>query len=437
MRKLILLLVCILSFSKCYSQNGWQGVATPFATILDFQFVDSQTGYICGYYGKTAKTTNGGESWSMLSVLDTTYHVTALNFINGNTGWIGGWKSNGFPMFPFRNDIYRTTNGGLNWTLIYNSPSSNQQIADIKLLDKDSVVVANTGFDLYESEGSLISSFNGGASFGSGVNEYKFQFYSLQFLNRNTGWVASCWDSDTGPYKTRIYKTTNSGFSWSTVYRDSSQPKRISSIFFTDDNTGYITKEYGNFMKTTNGGIDWIILGEGIGTLFFFDANTGFSSGGTNAIQRTTDGGLSWSPMKNNNILTGVRKIDFINSLTGWVLGSGYPNNSYYMMRTTTGGLTSVTATGNTVPDNFSLSQNYPNPFNPSTIINYQLAINSRVTLKIYDALGNEIETLVNEKQNAGSYSVDFNAASLPSGIYFYKLVTEKFSETKKMILIK
>jgi len=91
----------------------------------------------------------------------------------------------------------------------------------------------------------------------------------------------------------------------------------------------------------------------------------------------------------------------------------------------------------NNIPTSFSLSQNYPNPFNPVTRINYELPITNYVLLKVYDALGNEVQTLVNEKQNAGSYSVDFNAASLPSGIYFYKLITEKFSETKKMILIK
>ncbi len=88
-------------------------------------------------------------------------------------------------------------------------------------------------------------------------------------------------------------------------------------------------------------------------------------------------------------------------------------------------------------PESFSLSQNYPNPFNPTTNINYNLPNSNFVTLKVYDAVGNEIETLVNEKQNAGSYSVTFNASNYPSGVYFYKLVTEKFSETRKMVLVK
>jgi len=89
------------------------------------------------------------------------------------------------------------------------------------------------------------------------------------------------------------------------------------------------------------------------------------------------------------------------------------------------------------IPNNFSLKQNYPNPFNPNTIINYQLQKFSNVSLKVYDVLGNEVSTLVNQKQNAGSYEVGFNATALSSGIYFYTLKTEGYSETKRMLLVK
>ena len=99
--------------------------------------------------------------------------------------------------------------------------------------------------------------------------------------------------------------------------------------------------------------------------------------------------------------------------------------------------LTNIEQIGNSIPEYFSLSQNFPNPFNPNTIINYQLAINNVVSLKVYDALGKEVATLVNEKQNPGSYSVEFNSKGLPSGIYFYKLEAGDFVETKKMVLMK
>ncbi len=89
------------------------------------------------------------------------------------------------------------------------------------------------------------------------------------------------------------------------------------------------------------------------------------------------------------------------------------------------------------IPEQFSLSQNYPNPFNPSTKISYELRVTNYVMLKVYDVLGNEVKTLVNEKQNAGTYEVSFDASNFSSGSYFYKLESNGYIETKKMLLIK
>jgi outer membrane protein assembly factor BamB len=85
----------------------------------------------------------------------------------------------------------------------------------------------------------------------------------------------------------------------------------------------------------------------------------------------------------------------------------------------------------------YDLEQNYPNPFNPSTTIRYEIPELSFVTLKIYDVLGNEVATLVEEEKQTGKYETEFNAVNLPSGIYFYRLQTGSFVETKKMILLK
>jgi hypothetical protein len=89
------------------------------------------------------------------------------------------------------------------------------------------------------------------------------------------------------------------------------------------------------------------------------------------------------------------------------------------------------------IPDVFSLSQNYPNPFNPVTNIKYQLPELSFVTLKVYDVLGEEVATSVNEGKPAGNYEVVFNRIKLSSGIYYYKLQSNNFIETKKMVLMK
>jgi hypothetical protein len=85
----------------------------------------------------------------------------------------------------------------------------------------------------------------------------------------------------------------------------------------------------------------------------------------------------------------------------------------------------------------FSLDQNYPNPFNPNTKISYSIKEEGLVTLKVYDILGKEIATLVNENQPVGNYEAEFNASQLPSGMYIYKLQASSFSDVKKMLLTK
>ncbi|MBK7868323.1 MAG: T9SS type A sorting domain-containing protein [Ignavibacteriales bacterium] len=85
----------------------------------------------------------------------------------------------------------------------------------------------------------------------------------------------------------------------------------------------------------------------------------------------------------------------------------------------------------------YNLSQNYPNPFNPSTVIKYHLAESNHVTLKIYDVMGNQISTLVDEDKPAGVHSVEFNAEHLSSGVYFYQLRSGEFVDMKKLSLIK
>jgi len=89
------------------------------------------------------------------------------------------------------------------------------------------------------------------------------------------------------------------------------------------------------------------------------------------------------------------------------------------------------------LPDKYTLCQNYPNPFNPSTAISYQLLANSFVTLKIFDVLGREVATLVNEQKGPGSYSVQWNAAGAPSGVYLYRLTAGDFVQIRRMVLMR
>jgi hypothetical protein len=124
-----------------------------------------------------------------------------------------------------------------------------------------------------------------------------------------------------------------------------------------------------------------------------------------------------------------IFSIYFVNEQTGWITGDWGSIARYY-------GTTDLNEDINSL-NQFSLNQNYPNPFNPSTVISYQLPVYSNVTLKVYDVLGNEVATLVNEEKPAGSYEVNFTTSSLTSGVYFYQLKSGSYLETKKMILIK
>ena len=89
------------------------------------------------------------------------------------------------------------------------------------------------------------------------------------------------------------------------------------------------------------------------------------------------------------------------------------------------------------IPLSYTLTQNYPNPFNPGTTIKYSIPTQSKVIIKVFDILGNEIETLVNEEKTAGTYELTWTIANLPSGVYFYKLQAGNFIQTKKMVLLK
>ncbi len=113
---------------------------------------------------------------------------------------------------------------------------------------------------------------------------------------------------------------------------------------------------------------------------------------------------------------------------------SQFVEEDFYIIKTTVG-IQNIS----TIADNYSLSQNYPNPFNPTTKINFSLPKNEFVTLKVYDILGNEVGNLVNQNLTSGQYTVDFNSAkfNLSSGVFYYKLMTESFTQVKKMMLVK
>jgi uncharacterized delta-60 repeat protein len=164
-------------------------------------------------------------------------------------------------------------------------------------------------------------------------------------------------------------------------------------------------------------------------------------------IKYTNDGDVEWiSRYDASDVSAGLFADDYPSAIKVssynaiYVAGSSeWPNSgkSIYTLIRYNQATTQVADEIDIIPKNFALEQNYPNPFNPSTKINWQSPVGSQQTLKIYDILGNEVATLVDEYKPAGKYEVEFSAASLPSGVYFYQLRAGEFVQTRKMILLK
>lgn len=153
-----------------------------------------------------------------------------------------------------------------------------------------------------------------------------------------------------------------------------------------------------------------------------------------------------------DNVQTAFAKVDYvrkkgIGGMIVWELGGGYergnqvPDALLQAVKSAVGGETlpvdTTSGPGVIIPEGFVLGQNYPNPFNPLTRIPYDVSVRSQITLTVFDILGREVATLVNEFKEAGSYVVDFDAARLPSGIYVYTLTTGTAKATKKMMLVR
>ncbi len=175
-----------------------------------------------------------------------------------------------------------------------------------------------------------------------------------------------------------------------------------------------------------------VALGGAAFTISATDPNiSGINNANLRLVTRTPSI-MNWSFIGNHLDGTGttVRRTD---------IGSDYLNPNQHLVFGIAKGDNplSVKPINATVPKEYGVSQNYPNPFNPSTTINYQIPENNFVTLRVYDILGKEIATLVNEEISAGYYQTTFDASRLAGGMYFYKLTAGKFSEVKKMMVVK
>jgi hypothetical protein len=200
-------------------------------------------------------------------------------------------------------------------------------------------------------------------------------------------------------------------------------------VRFIDANNGLVVGEGGTILSTTNGGLAWMNQSSGTNANLysvFYNSGNWIIVGSEGTIIHN---GIFQESGTSNDLFD----VSFFDANNGWVVGG---NGT--ILRTTNGGATFIEEeTIDEVPTEFLLSQNYPNPFNPSTKIRYSVPKSSNVVIKVFDILGNEIETLVNEEKPIGTYEVTWYAENLPSGVYFYEMTGGNYSETKKMLLLR
>ncbi|CAN5617205.1 hypothetical protein BH10BAC5_BH10BAC5_02400 [soil metagenome] len=423
MRKLLFAFILFILSQECSAQSGWSQVySLPQSGYYQcMEFANSSTGFIgsdtCMY-----RTTNGGYNWVRIS----DHPFQSIQFVNSQTGFAVFYFSG-----SYGNNLLKTTDCGMNWFYPGNSQLRNLYMVDTLI-----------GYTKIVSSDNLSHTTNGGISWLITNNNFHND-EQLFYVTNSVGLTINYYYVGQAGYM-NMDRTENGGFSWHSVY--SSQNIRVNSKFYklkinegpSPGYTVYAGSSSGHYLKSTDSGLTWAIMNTGFGSNYYFsmyfkDQNTGFACGGTGTngcIIKTTNAGLDWTYSMNYSGGM-VKDILFTDSLTGYAL-----TTTGKIFKTTNGGLTGLSS-NLMIPSRFGLSQNYPNPFNPTTKINYELPSSNFVSLKVYDALGNEVETLVNENQNAGSYPVTFNATNYPSGIYFYKLVTNNYSETRKMILLK
>jgi photosystem II stability/assembly factor-like uncharacterized protein len=231
-----------------------------------------------------------------------------------------------------------------------------------------------------------------------------------------------------------VYRSTNNGNNW-TLSNSGITNTEVSSIALSG--TKIFAATSGGVFRSNNNGNSWAKFNNGLSdtvvTSLVFTTNENRVFAATaSGIFYTTLAGTKWtklnSGLTNLNILSLCTDNDFIYA---GIQDMGIWKYSLAKMQEDDNNLQSA------APDNFGLLQNYPNPFNPVTKIKYTIAENSNVSLKIFDILGREIVTLVNQQQSTGIYEVTFDANNYSSGIYFYRLQAGNYNEIKKMILQK
>jgi len=446
MKRLILLSITIpiflfpkLSNSQQYyvEQNSGVNVNLTSACICKYPSYPSQV-WVCGFGGTVLKTTNSGSNWINTStgLIPANINLTNISVFARDTVLTIGQMTGS-------SNVYRTVNGGANWNLVFT------QAGNLRSVWMKNGVNAFMVGDPVGGRWSLWKTTNAGLNWDStGLNlpqngtETGFN-NSLVIVN-DTIWF--------GTNNSRIYKSTNYGTNWSFI---STSPEVNSSMLWIPQNIMYGSINYkviggNNIYYSTNQGANWLQATCPGSGMF-----TGFAGGLVGSDYFAL--GPGYAVRGDSSIYAGN---EFPNLIRDYSAPSGrynhlaydYIGNNVSWAVRTNGGITMVTifrggavhSISSEIPKSYNLEQNYPNPFNPATKIRFDLKKEAFTNIKVYDVLGREVAVIVNEQLHPGVYEADFDASSLSSGIYYYRISarqvgssTGDYSEVKKMAVVK
>ena len=404
-----------------HSYNGganWVHHNVVNTSLYSIHFINKLTAWAAGERGTLLYTDNGGDTWHRNVFPDTTAFISKILFLNNNTGFIGA--DNG--------KLFRTTDSGNTWG-IYLTGS-------IYSIEYMSFINSTTGF-ISTTRGEIYKTTNTGTNWNLIKNFNGAYYGDIHFFNENKGLISKSLYGVND-----ILMTTNGGIDWNSVFVPTCELK---DFYFSDQNKGYVSGT-SKIYKTTNGGLNWSLSNSFTSATMYSIYSIGdkvWACGGSGKILYSSNGGSNWQ-IQNSRTNQTLNSIIFLDSSVGYVCG-----NAGYIAKTTNSGTVFITKISNTIPSSLFLGQNYPNPFNPTTKIRFDVALDSRlrgndkVLLKVYDIMGREVQTLVNETLKPGTYEATFDASTLNSGVYFYKLSVADptgrngFTETKKMLMIK
>ena len=406
----------LLSVNLLYSQNFWEKTNFPSDNSQLFSvyslMVNSEDHILAGTFAKGIyKSTDLGNSW-------------AESGLSGQ--WIRDFAINSsYEIFitsvgsQFGDGVYKSDDNGNTWTKVWDAISSGMNCLYI---DQQNVIYV--GMNYYDSQGGIFRSEDGGNTW-TNIFELPANIYEIVKLNNGRILAASYG---------QIYFSDDNGVNWNSTSSGLVQAT-ISDIALNQENEIFITTLGYGIYKSVDNGLTWITkMGAGWDFSCLKISSDGkiYAATQGNWLYESDDNGDNWFLVNG-----GLNDSKYILSLEITKSGFLFAGMDYYGIYKSVNKVVTTLNEENTVPSKFELMQNYPNPFNPSTSIEYSVPSNEYVLLKVYDLLGNEVNTLVNERQSAGNYEVNFDASNLASGIYFYRIQSGSFIQTKKLMLLK